>query len=117
MQHLDLFVILGASDHPERPSYMASRLLQKNGFRTHRVSFGQLDDLPSQYAKHADITVAVFLKPKQQEKYYDYILSLKPSRIIFNPGFENDELKSKALEKNIKVFSGCTVAMLMNGLL
>jgi predicted CoA-binding protein len=117
MPQSSLFVILGASENPDRPSFMAGRLLQNKGYRTHRVSYGQVDDLPVHHGKNEDITVAVFLKPKQQEKYYDYVLSLNPTRIIFNPGFENDELKRRALEKNIKVFSGCTIAMLMNGLI
>jgi len=62
-------------------------------------------------------TISIFLKPSQQKKYYHELLSLHPSRIIFNPGTENEELKTLAKKNNIKVVSGCTIAMLMNSLL
>ncbi len=62
-------------------------------------------------------TITIFLKPNQQKQYYNYMLSLKPSKIIFNPGTENDELKAIASENNIKVVSGCTIALIMNSML
>src|SRR5215203_3887337 len=37
-------------------------------------------------------TVTLYLNPKNQREYFDYILELKPNRIIFNPGTENEEL-------------------------
>ena len=48
---------------------------------------------------HAVDTVTLYLNPKAQVEYYDYILSLKPRRVIFNPGTENPEL-FKILEEN-----------------
>lgn len=36
-------------------------------------------------------TVTLYLNPKRQEEFYDYIVSLKPKRVIFNPGTENPE--------------------------
>jgi hypothetical protein len=47
--------------------------------------------------------------------YYDYILSLKPKRIIFNPGTENEELMKLAKQNNIQPVVACTLVMLSIG--
>lgn len=115
---MDEFVILGASDNPMRPSYLADKLLRKHGYKTFPVH-GETIKTPV-YATDTDEnerTVAIFLKPIQQKKYYDFVLSLKPKRIIFNPGTENQELESLARKNNIKVLSGCTIAMVINSML
>jgi len=57
-------------------------------------------------------TVTLYLNPRHQRDYYDYILSLHPQRIIFNPGAENDELAEMAKEKGIKTLEACTLVML-----
>ncbi len=119
MKTNELIVILGASTNPNRTSYMADVLLNKKGFETLQVS--DIQAINSLHYKKClsekQKTITVFLKPKQQKKYYDYVISLKPKRIIFNPGTENEELIALALQHNIKVMTGCTIAMLMNSLL
>ncbi len=60
-------------------------------------------------------TVTLYLNPLHQKEYYDYILSLHPKRIIFNPGAENDELEALALSKGIKVLEACTLVLLSTG--
>jgi predicted CoA-binding protein len=57
-------------------------------------------------------TVTLYLNPSNQEEYYDYILSLHPRRIIFNPGTENEELVQMAKKKNIQSIEACTLVML-----
>ena len=57
-------------------------------------------------------TVTLYLNPLNQKEYYDYILSLKPRRIIFNPGAENDELAKLAGGKGILPVEACTLVML-----
>jgi len=54
----------------------------------------------------------MYLNPRNQAQYYDYILSLKPKRIIFNPGAENAELEKLAEEKGIQTLEACTLVML-----
>ena len=49
---------------------------------------------------------------QHQREYYDYILSLKPKRIIFNPGAENEELRKLAEKNGIKTLDACTLVML-----
>ena len=60
-------------------------------------------------------TVTLYLNPKNQQEYYDYILDLQPKRIIFNPGTENDELIRQAKQNGIEPVIGCTLVMLSVG--
>jgi hypothetical protein len=71
-----------------------------------------ITDHPSQ--KEVD-TITLYLNPSLQKEYYDYILSLHPKRIIFNPGTENDELVEMATEKGIQAIEACTLVMLNTG--
>jgi predicted CoA-binding protein len=110
-------LVLGASDNPSRYSYLAIQQLRKNGHSV--VAVGRkhtmVADVPVEVEKkefpHID-TVTVYLKPLHQQEYYSYILSLKPKRIIFNPGAENEELARLAKENNIQPVEACTLVML-----
>ena len=53
---------------------------------------------------------------KHQIEYYDYLIGLKPKRIIFNPGTENDELKDLCIKNNIEIIEHCTMIMLNEGI-
>ncbi len=57
-------------------------------------------------------TVTLYLNAQRQEQYYDYILSLKPKRVIFNPGTENPELYALLRKNNIEIEIACTLVML-----
>ncbi|MDH3652322.1 MAG: CoA-binding protein, partial [Saprospiraceae bacterium] len=57
-------------------------------------------------------TITLFINRRHQIKHYSYILSLKPSRLIFNPGSENEELASIAREAGIEVLYACTLVLL-----
>jgi len=57
-------------------------------------------------------TVTLYLNPQRQKQYYDYIISLRPNRVIFNPGTENPELFSLLRKNNIEIEMGCTLVML-----
>lgn len=57
-------------------------------------------------------TITLYLNPTHQKEYYDYILSLKPKRIIFNPGAENEELAALAKKNGIEPLEACTLVML-----
>jgi predicted CoA-binding protein len=60
-------------------------------------------------------TVTIYLNPRNQKEYYDYILSLHPKRIIFNPGAENDELYELAQSHGIQPLEACTLVLLSTG--
>ena len=110
-------LVLGASDNPSRYSYLAIQGLRKYGHPV--VAIGsrktKVEDVEINTTKDLsnDIdTVTMYLNPSHQKEYYDYILSLNPKRIIFNPGAENDELALLAKEKNIKSMDACTLVLL-----
>ena len=110
-------LVLGASDNPSRYSYLAVNRLRSHGHPV--VAIGKKNsmvaDVPIEKEKkdweNVD-TVTLYLNPDHQQQYYDYILSLKPKRIIFNPGAENDELADLAEKNGIKPIEACTLVLL-----
>lgn len=110
-------LILGASENPERYSYLALHRLLAHGHEVVAIGKkeGVLINIPIQKGMPAvsDIdTITLYLNPANQKNYYDYLLSLNPRRIIFNPGTENEELEMKANEKGIETLHACTLVML-----
>lgn len=113
-------LVLGASLKPERYSYLAIRNLRKHGIEVVAIGSrkGKVEDVEIQTEPLivSDIhTVTLYLGPKNQLPYYDYIINLKPKRLIFNPGTENPELEKLARLNGIDVVEGCTLVMLSNG--
>ena len=60
-------------------------------------------------------TITLYVGKTNQKDYYDYIISIKPNRIIFNPGTENNELKSLCEQNGIICVENCTLVMLSHG--
>ena len=113
-------VVLGASVNPQRYSYMAVLWLLENDHEVVPVGIkdGEISGIKINKGEPElkDVhTVTLYLSAKNQEPYINYILSLNPSRIIFNPGAENPKLKRKAEEKNIETLEACTLTMLSTG--
>jgi uncharacterized protein len=113
-------LVIGASENEERYSNMAMKLLTKYGHHVVAIGNrkGKVDDISIETEKShfEDIdTVTLYLNPKLQEQYYDYILNLKPNRIIFNPGTENVELKELAEAQGINTEDACTLVLLRLG--
>lgn len=113
-------VVIGASDNPERVSYQAVQRLVKMGHEVVAVGIreGKIGNTPviteKKFIEGVD-TVTLYVGPKNQPAWYDYILSLNPKRIIFNPGAENPELEKMANAKGIKTPEACTLVMLSIG--
>ena len=113
-------VVLGATPNPARFAYAAVRRLQRDGIETVPVGIrqGEIDgttilrDQPEIENVH---TVTLYLNPERQKAYYDYIFSLQPQRIIYNPGTENGELMRLATERGIENEVACTLVMLASG--
>ena len=113
-------LVLGASDNPSRYSYLAIQRVRSHGHPV--VARGRkntkVNDVIIEKEKqdiHNIDTVTLYLNPTHQQEYYDYIVSLKPKRIIFNPGTENEELIRLAKENNIQPLEACTLVMLSTG--
>ncbi len=110
-------VVLGASPNPARVSNGAVIKLINEGFEAVPVGNreGEIAGLSILLGtpQVADVhTVSLYLNPRRQPEYYDYILRLKPKRIIFNPGTENEELVKLAKQDGIKAEYACTLVML-----
>ena len=113
-------LVLGASNNPNRYSFLAVNKLANNGHSVIPVGIkkGNIQDMEIQngmpLVEEVD-TVSLYLNPGNQVQYYEYILSLKPKRIIFNPGTENESLAEMAEEKGIECLEACTLVMLSTG--
>lgn len=110
-------LVLGASLNPSRYSHLAIQRLVKYG---HQVTARGLKkgvvsgvDISSENELFENIdTVTLYLNPRRQVEYYDYIISLKPKRVIFNPGTENPQLFTLLSKNNIAVEVACTLVLL-----
>ena len=113
-------LVLGASENPSRFSNKAINSLRRRGHEVVAIGNrkGQVLDVPigtEQEPIEGVDTVTLYLNPTNQQPYIDYILSLKPKRIIFNPGTENIQLEALAEEAGIEPVEGCTLVMLSIG--
>lgn len=110
-------LVLGASTNPARYANIAiNRLVQHKvptvalGLKKGEVAGVQIETEKKHFE---DIdTVTLYLGPPRQEQYYDYILSLKPRRVIFNPGTENPDFYRLLQENDIQVEVACTLILL-----
>ncbi len=113
-------VILGASPNADRYSFMATEKLSAYGHKVYPVGIrkGDINGHEIYLGKPMfnDVdTVTLYLSALNQKEWYEYIYSLKPKRIIFNPGAENPELYKLASEKGIECINACTLVMLSIG--
>src|SRR3569833_249179 len=100
-------VVLGASSNPARYSYLAVQRLRAHDHPVlaigRRVGTVADVDITKEHQSESDVdTITLYLNPKNQVEYYDYILGLHPKRIIFNPGTEYEELIQKARDNKIE---------------
>lgn len=113
-------VVIGASDKADRYSNKATLSLQRHGHEVVPVGIreGMINGLTILKGKpnveNVD-TVTLYVGPQNQPEWYDYIISLKPKRVVFNPGTENPEFEKMLAEKNIEAVEACTLVMLSIG--
>ncbi len=117
-------VVLGASSKIERYSNKAIRSLTENGYHVLPIGrevgtvvygskiLASLEDIVTEKAIN---TVTIYLRARNQAEYIDQIISLKPMRVIFNPGAENPEFYSKLQTNGIEAINACTLVMLSIG--
>ena len=110
-------LVIGGSIKPERYANKAIRKLRRYNYPVVTVGLktGEVNDVTIEtgFPDFNDIhTVTMYLGAQKQAEYYNYILSLEPSRIIFNPGTENPEFAVKAKNNGIEVVENCTLVML-----
>jgi predicted CoA-binding protein len=113
-------LVLGASPNPERYGYKATAMLKAHGFDV--IPFGLragkigdteiITNLPD--AEDVD-TVTLYVGPQNQQSYIDYVIALKPKRVIFNPGTENEAFEASLKIAGIQPVVACTLVMLQTG--
>lgn len=110
-------LIIGATDKPGRYAYRALHMLKDHGHSVEGIARREMQvsgveirkDKPEYDAIH---TVTLYLSAKFQEEYYDYVVDLKPKRVIFNPGTENPKFYDILDENGIDYEVACTLVML-----
>ena len=113
-------LVIGASTNPDRYSYMAIKSLAVNNYEVHALGLREgtahgikiyrpFPQLPTIH------TITMYVGKKNQSFYYNYIMSLKPERVIFNPGSENEEFETMLKEQGTEVIHACTLVMLLQG--
>lgn len=110
-------VLIGATTNKNRYANIAAKRLMAAGHDLKLIGIreGKINDNPIITTKQefTDVhTVTLYIGPHRQAEYYDYILFLKPKRIIFNPGTENPGLFELATENGIACIEYCTLMML-----
>ena len=110
-------LVIGASTNKERYSYKAIHNLVDKSHQV--VAIGAQKGIA--FDVHIEIekiqfqaidTVTLYISAKVQPEYYDYIISLHPRRVIFNPGTENPEFYAILKQNNISYEVACTLVML-----
>lgn len=114
-----LTLIVGATTNPSRYAYFAaSRLVDSAipfipiGIKSGEVFGEQIIDLRAKPHLENIHTITLYVGIANQAEWIDYLISLNPKRIIFNPGTENPVFFQKAKAKGIEVLEACTLVML-----
>ena len=115
-------VVIGASPDPGRYSNIVCHMLSEEGhefvpvgIRRGHIDGREILDIKQKPAIENVHTVTIYLSPENQQEWYDYIFSLKPHRIIFNPGTENPDFARKATELGIAAEFACNLVLLRTG--
>jgi len=113
-------VVIGASEKPGRYANIAVERLMRYGHDVVPVGLrkgkiNNIEILTGQPEIEAVHTITLYIRPQLQKALYSYLISLKPKRIIFNPGTENKEFEKLAANSGIEVTEACTLVMLSIG--
>jgi uncharacterized protein len=113
-------LVIGASLNPERYSYKAIEMLRQHehevlafGPKTGMVSGVSIEN---EWNNNWQVdTITLYLNPQRQTTFYDKIIALKPRRVIFNPGTENDLFIAQLQANGIQTEIACTLVLLSIG--
>ena len=112
-------LVLGASLKVERYSNQAINMLRDydHSVLAHGLREGEVrdvnivNDLKALEGENID-TITLYLNPQRQEQYQEWIIGMKPRRVIFNPGTENPGFMAKLTANGIHPVVACTLVML-----
>ena len=113
-------LVIGASEKPGRYSNMAVRLLREYGHEVVATGLreGRIGDVSIQTGQPAVNgldTVSLYVGPQRQSGLIDYVVNLKPRRVIFNPGTENPAFQERLRNAGIAEEEACTLVLLRTG--
>lgn len=115
-------LIIGSTPKPGKYAQQAARMLNERefdfvpmGIQEGQVLGKEILNIYDKPQIEGVDTLNLYINPQRQKEWYDYMLSLHPKRIIFNPGTENQELKKLAEAKGIECLEACTLVMLSIG--
>jgi|TARA_B110000196_G_C20517410_1_gene373982 predicted CoA-binding protein len=110
-------LVIGSSLNESRYSNIAIHKLKANNHFVEAIGLtkGTIADVivNTEMVMFENIdTITLYLSPLNQKKFYNYVVNLKPSRVIFNPGTENKELENILEQNGIKTEIACTLVLL-----
>lgn len=112
-------VIIGATTRKDRYAYLAAEMLTEYhheivpvGIKKGEVFGKAILEIQTQPEVQDVDTVTMYIGPQHQPEHYQYILSLKPKRVIFNPGTENSEFEKMVEQSGAEAIEACTLVML-----
>lgn len=113
-------MIIGATTNSTRYAYKAAEKLTEHGHEIVPIGIKQgvvfgVEIINGQPKIEGIHTVTLYLGKTNQPEYYDYIISLKPKRVIFNPGTENEAFEALLAANGIEAIEACTLVMLSIG--
>ena len=117
MQESKRTLVIGATPKMDRYGFKATQLLQDYDhevipYGIKKGTIGTLEIRNQWPEKELFDTITLYINPKLQEQYNQKIIDLKPKRIIFNPGTENEKLVRMAQKKGIQTLNACTLVLL-----
>nr|WP_320118418.1 CoA-binding protein [uncultured Marinifilum sp.] len=120
MQNTGKTLVIGASTKEDRYSNQCVKLLREHNIETVALGnkAGTIKDIEIQTGRPTETnvqTVAIYLSAKNLKSYEDYIINLKPERVLFPPGTENSDFYEKAKAYGIATEEACPLVMLKTG--
>lgn len=109
-------LVMGATPNPDRYAFKATTALHTHGHTVvpYGIRKGEISGISivNELPTSGIDTVTLYLGLAHQPEHYDYLMALKPKRIIFNPGTENAELAELASKNGIETENACTLVLL-----
>jgi predicted CoA-binding protein len=110
-------LVFGASVKPDRYSHMA--VIKLRNYKHDVVAFGMSSgevsgvEIDTELIAYKDVdTITLYMNPKRQKAYYDYLIGLQPRRVLFNPGTENPEFYTELHKHGIAYEEACILVLL-----
>ena len=110
-------LVIGASTNSDRYSHQVVLRLFEAGIEVVPMGIkegkiGNIKIVPPFTPQKGIHTISLYLSIEKQDKYTDFIIKLKPQRLIFNPGAENKILAKKLNTEGIFWENACNLVLL-----